>query len=118
MRLIGRYLDREILFDLIQEENGRYLFKTQIPPIESGSVILELFAIDVAGNIGTRREALVLIDFKSLEIRILESGLLADERQAAYMSREIADAYTCRAYMVNENQSKTVLEKYQVVKCL
>lgn len=41
MKLIGRYLDREIIFDFIAEENGRYVFRTQIPPVESGEVILE-----------------------------------------------------------------------------
>ena len=117
MKLIGRYLDREIIFDFIAEENGRYLFRTQIPPVESGEVVLELFAIDDAGNVGTHRQALILIDFKSLSINVLENNLNAKQERTEFEAKLISNSYRCKEILLNEKQSRPFFSEYQVVVC-
>jgi hypothetical protein len=79
MRLIGHYLDRDIIFDLIKEDAGTWIFQTRIPAISSGYIVLELYAIDDAGNIGTAKESIVLIDFLNLTVEVLWSDLSVDK---------------------------------------
>jgi hypothetical protein len=89
MRLIGHYLDRDIIFDLVEEKAGTWTFQTRIPAISSGYIILELYAIDDAGNIGTSRESIVLIDFNNLTIEVLWNKMSATKVDSGIHAKEL-----------------------------
>jgi hypothetical protein len=94
MTLIGRYLGREIVFNLVNQFGGKWLFKAAIPAVDSGTVILELYATDDAGNVGTRVESVVMIDFDSLSVKVLWNDFRAvAQKEKKYHSKLVVSDY-------------------------
>lgn len=70
MRLIGNIDGIEVRFDFYPPN----IFKAEIPKQLDGTYILQLHAIDEAGNITNYSDIFVRIDFKQLNIEVLPSN--------------------------------------------
>ena len=115
MTLIGRYLGREIVFNLVNQSGRTWLFDATIPAIDSGMVILELYATDDAGNVGTRLESIVLIDFNSLSVKVLWSDFDINAMDSGISASEFDSGISAVARKEKKYHSVPVVSDYKVV---
>lgn len=89
-KVVGYYNDHEILFNKLSET----VFSAAFPTDLRGSIILELYAVDMAGNVGTHKESIVLIDFKNLTAGVLQTKTEAHQREnSQYQAKEFCSDY-------------------------
>lgn len=77
MRLIGYAEGIEVLFDFYPPNT----FKAEIPKKLNGIYVLELHAIDEAGNQNNYTNMVITIDFNQLAFKILKQDFLSNENK-------------------------------------
>jgi hypothetical protein len=95
MKLIG-YLDGiEVRFDFYSPN----IFKAEIPKKMSGMYIIELHAVDEAGNQTNLCNTVVLIDFDKLTFKILDKNFIEKVENKNYGFKELHQEYTYKELM-------------------
>lgn len=92
MRLIGYVDGVEVKFDFYPPNNFKAEIPKQIPKQIDGTYILELHAIDDAGNETSFSNIFILIDFIKMVFKVLE-GFHAVEGNKNYGFTELSEEY-------------------------
>lgn len=89
MNLIGYVNGAEIRFDFRPPST----FTATLPATKSGACVVELHAVDDAGNVDGYTAEAVLIDFDQLRFRAIEPCYSAGELETDFADRPIAEYY-------------------------
>ncbi len=96
MRLIGYVDGIEVKFDFYPPNT----FKAEIPKKINGQYIIELHAIDDAGNQTNEANLIVAINFDKLTFKILEQDFNFGENGGDMGYREVDSQFTHRELIV------------------
>lgn len=114
MQLIG-YIDGiEVNFDFIPPDK----FTAEIPKKMSGVYIVELHAIDAAGNTSSYSNIFIKIDFQNLKVEMLQLNYdhknnneenKFNELECEFRSLELKNPYTCNE-ILSFNYKELILQ--------
>lgn len=90
MKLIGHVDGVEIRFDFYPPN----LFRAIIPKHLTGKYVLELKAIDEAGNYDFKTNIFIHVDFQSMSFRILENKYVFNANEDKLWSIEIKEDFS------------------------
>ncbi|KZL93568.1 PF13754 domain-containing protein [Clostridium magnum] len=85
MKLVGYINGIEVRFDFYPPNQ----FKAEIPKRMSGIYLLELHAIDDAGNQSNMCDMAVLIDFDKLTFKVLDSEFIHETNNEEFGYKEL-----------------------------
>lgn len=101
MILIGYVDGQEIRFDFHPPSQ----FTATLPAKKSGTCIVELHAIDDAGNVSAYCDTVIMIDFDHLSVRVVKPEFMSRERSnpfnakalcARFLSQKHGDRFTTK----------------------
>lgn len=95
---------------IVFERNGD-VWETTIPADLDGTYIVELWAVDEAGNVGYRSDYIITIDLASLCVHLVPYDKSAEKMSGQYLVHTESREY-CATICENEYRSESCLSPY------